>query len=172
MPPPPTLPPPPIINIPSALTSPDYIASVVDLPDNVSAAANGAKIIGEIVALPGASLIAEGRLGQGAIFAALGLLGGWAGGALLGPLGYVLLRYGASAVSYYESFATTATRPPAPTPTPTDGSQQTAQLVQAFARQQNEAITNLSNYVRDVTTRLADHQTQLGLSIAALHRPP
>jgi hypothetical protein len=140
------------------------VSEVLDVPDNIQVAANGVKIVGEIAALPGASLLAEGRFGQGAIFAALGILGGWAGAALLGLPGYILLRYGASAISFYESSATSRTRPAyPPTPSPTNGAaqQQTTQNINAVAQQQTAAFNTLGAYFADVANRLAAHQQRV-----------
>jgi hypothetical protein len=161
IPPPPTIPPltigpPPGPTLAPGLLSPEYMDKLLTIPDNLQASASGVKIIGEIAALPGASLFAEGKIGQGSLFAALGILGGWAGGALFGLPGYILLRYGASAISFYESFATSPARPAAPTP-PTNGGA-TAQTIQAVAQQQTRAFQELATYISNVANQLANHQ--------------
>jgi hypothetical protein len=112
-------------------------------PPPFAAVSNGIKLIGEVL-LPGASLLAEAQIAKGALFTALGVVGGYAGGSLLGPLGYFLLRYGASAMSYYESIP--------PTTTPSNGNVNVL----------TQAVNNSTAYVHDVAERLAlQHQQAL-----------
>jgi hypothetical protein len=127
---------------------PEGMRLLADLPPAVQATSSGVKLIGETV-LPGASLIAEGRWGQGVLLAALGILGGAAGGALLGPLGYLAVRFGASAVSYRESLATSASRA-------TSHVSDATHAIHMLAQNQVE----IRDYVANVADRLAAHQQE------------
>jgi hypothetical protein len=73
---------------------------------------NGVKLLGESL-VPGASLLLEKHITAGVMLGALGVIGGAAFGRMFGPLGYVLARYGASAISFSQSVAD----PPPPTTT-------------------------------------------------------
>lgn len=72
---------------------------------------NGVKLVGEAL-VPGASLLLEKHIGAGLLLGSAGLLGGAALGAAFGPLGYLLARYGASALSFSQSLQ----QPPPATP--------------------------------------------------------
>jgi K+-transporting ATPase c subunit len=75
---------------------------------------NGVKLLGEAV-VPGAALLLEKQLSAGLVLGTLGLLGGAALGSVFGPLGYVLARYGASAVSFSQSIQDPPPKPAGPT---------------------------------------------------------
>jgi hypothetical protein len=127
---------------------------------NTQATSNGIKILGEFVALPGISLLAEGRVGEGALYAGLGTIGGWLGGVMLGPLGYLLVRYGASAFSYYQSFV-----PPAQTTPPSDaasaaGVQRMIDYLQTLASFHSQQISSATQDLRQQMTNLSDTHDQ------------
>ena len=84
---------------------------------------NGVKLLGESV-VPGASLLLEKHITAGVLLGALGVIGGAAFGKMFGPLGYILARYGASAISFSQSVAD----PPPPTTT-TNGGASSAPVV-------------------------------------------
>jgi hypothetical protein len=72
---------------------------------------NGVKLLGESL-VPGASLLLEKHITAGVMLGALGVIGGAAFGRVFGPLGYILARYGASAISFSQSVQD----PPPPPP--------------------------------------------------------
>lgn len=122
---PPTLPPFPSETPPTHVPaiSPEQMASALEELRAYERASitqsattiSGMKVVGELL-LPGASLLTEGRYGSGAIAAAAGVVGGMLFGTVFGPLGYVLARYGTSAVAFYESLLPAAPAPPTPAP--------------------------------------------------------
>jgi hypothetical protein len=130
-------------------TTPAGVSNLQEIDQNTQATSNGLKILGEFVALPGISLLAEGRVGEGALYAGLGVLGGWLGGLLLGPLGYLMVRYGASAASYYASFQQ-----------PSTDAQQAAQQQQLqhyltqVAHSINQQYHNIALRLQDLDTRV------------------
>jgi hypothetical protein len=83
-----------------------------DEPPLPVVASNGIKLFSETI-VPGGSLLLEKKVGNGLAIAGVGLFGAAALGAAFGPMGYLLARVGASALSY-----STAIAPPPPPPNP------------------------------------------------------
>jgi len=100
---------------------------------------NGVKLLGETL-VPGASLLLEKHIGAGLALGAIGVLGGAAFGSAFGPLGYVLARYGASAVSFSQSLE----QPPPP---PKDGPS-TKQMVSEVRAMRNDIASVASAFTR------------------------
>jgi len=93
--------------------------------------------------MPGAALLLEKQLSAGLVLGTLGLLGGAALGSVFGPLGYVLARYGASAVSFSQSIQ----EPPKPTVEET--AKKTAEATVAAFRKAPE----ITSAVREMVAR-------------------
>jgi hypothetical protein len=99
---------------------------------------NGVKLLGETL-VPGASLLLEKHIGAGLALGAIGVLGGAAFGSAFGPLGYVLARYGASAVSFSQSLE----QPPPPPKDPN-----TKQMVNEVRAMRNDIASVASAFTR------------------------
>jgi hypothetical protein len=95
---------------------------------------NGVKLLGEAV-VPGASLLLEKHIGAGLLMSGLGVLGAAALGTTFGPLGYILTRYGASAVSYSQSL-----KEPPPPP---DSSKKVVEAVGQALRENTEVLRDM-----------------------------
>jgi len=94
---------------------------------------NGVKLLGEAV-VPGASLLLEKHIGAGLLMSGLGVLGAAALGTTFGPLGYILTRYGASAVSYSQSLKE---------PPPPDSSKKVVEAVGQALRENTAVLRDM-----------------------------
>jgi hypothetical protein len=106
-------------------------------------ASNGIKLLSEAV-IPGGSLLLEKHIGSGVGAAAVGILGGAVMSAVFGPLGYLLTRVGASAVSYSAAVA-----PPPPPPTSPATNHLIAENTSAIKEftKQNEVLQHVLEHV-------------------------
>src|ERR1700722_6540767 len=89
-------------------TSPTGGNGSTDASQLPAIASNGLMLLSEAV-IPGGSLLLEKKVAGGLGVAAGGLIGSALMGAVFGPLGFLLTRYGASALSYASAVATPRT---------------------------------------------------------------
>ena len=115
-------------------------ASTDDNKLDIQVLNNGVKLLGEAV-VPGAALLLEKQLSAGLVLGTLGVLGGAALGSVFGPLGYVLARYGASAVSFSQSIQDPPPKPAGPTD---------KQVTDAMDRVMTRRAPEFTNALREV----------------------